>query len=76
MAKKTWKALHFVMRVVKKGNSNEKGLAYTALVRAGGEFGAVSWDPFREGQIIALDRQNLAVLRLIGTEKRWRSVER
>jgi hypothetical protein len=31
--RKAWKALHFVMRVLKKGNSNTKSLAYASLVR-------------------------------------------
>jgi hypothetical protein len=31
--KKAWKALHFTMRILKKGNSNTKSLAYTSLVR-------------------------------------------
>ena len=30
---KAWKALHFVMRVLKKGNRKTKRLAYTSLVR-------------------------------------------
>jgi len=30
---KAWKALHFVMRVLKKGNRNTQSLAYTSLVR-------------------------------------------
>ena len=29
--KKAWKALHFTMRVLKKGNSNTKSLAYRSL---------------------------------------------
>jgi len=31
--KKAWKALHFTMRILKKGNSNTKSLAYMSLVR-------------------------------------------
>ena len=31
--RKAWKALHFIMRILKKGNSNTKHLAYTTLVR-------------------------------------------
>jgi hypothetical protein len=31
--KKSYKALHFTMRILKKGNSNAKHLAYTPLVR-------------------------------------------
>ena len=44
------------MRILKKGNSNTKSLAYTALVRPILEYGATCWDPYREGQIHALDR--------------------
>ena len=54
--KKTWKALHFTMRILKKGNSNTKSLAYMSLVRPILECGAGCWDPYREGQINALDR--------------------
>jgi hypothetical protein len=31
--RKAWKALHFIMRILKKGNNNTKRLAYTSLVR-------------------------------------------
>lgn len=53
---KAWKALHFVMRILKKGNNNTKRLAYTSLVRPILEYGAVCWDPYREGQVRALNR--------------------
>jgi hypothetical protein len=53
--------VHFVMRIVKKGNKNTKNLAYTSLVRPSLEYGAACWDPYRECQISALDRvQNKA----------------
>jgi hypothetical protein len=61
---KAWKALHFIMRILKKGNNNTKRLAYTALVRPILEYGAVCWDhtvwsgvlgPYREGQVSALN---------------------
>jgi len=52
--KKAWKALHFIMRILKKGNSNTKSLAYTTLVRPILEYGAPCLDPYREGQIHAL----------------------
>ena len=39
-----------------KGNSNTKSLVYMSLVRPILEYGAVCWDPHREGQITALDR--------------------
>jgi len=54
-AKKAWKALHFITHILKKGNSSSKSLAYTTLVRPILEYGAACWDPYREGQIHALD---------------------
>jgi hypothetical protein len=54
--KKVWKALHFTMRILKKGNSYAKSLAYKSLVCPILEYGAACWDPYREGQITALDR--------------------
>jgi len=54
--KKTWKALHFTMRTLKKGNINTKCLAYMSLVRPIIANGAACWDLYREGQIGALDR--------------------
>jgi hypothetical protein len=56
MVKKAWKALHFIMRILKKGNSNTKTLAYMSLVCPILEYWAACWDLYREGQIIALDR--------------------
>jgi len=37
---KAWRALHFVMRIVKNGNKNTKNLAYTSLVTPILEYGA------------------------------------
>ena len=54
--KKVWKALHFTMRILKRGSSNNKILAYVSLVRPILEYGAACWDPYREGQACALDR--------------------
>jgi hypothetical protein len=54
--KKVWKALNFTMRIFRKRNSNTKSLAYVSLVRPIQEYGAFCWDPYREGQINALDR--------------------
>jgi hypothetical protein len=54
--KKTWKALHFVMRILRNGYINTKRLAYTSLVRPILEYGVVYWDPYREGQIREIDR--------------------
>jgi len=53
--KKTWKALHFIIHIFKKGNSSTKSLAYMTLVGPILEYGTVCWDPYREGQIHALD---------------------
>ena len=44
------------MRILKKGNSTTKSLAYMTLVRPILEYGAAYWDPYRKGQIQALDR--------------------
>ena len=44
------------MRILRKGNSNTKILAYTSLVRPILEYGAACWDPYREGQTRELDR--------------------
>jgi hypothetical protein len=55
-AEKVWKALHFTMRTLTKGNSNTKRLAYMSLVRPILEYGAACWDPYRDGHITALDR--------------------
>jgi len=52
---KAWRALHIVMRIVKKGNKNTKSFDYTSLVRPILEYGPVCWDPYRECQISALD---------------------
>ena len=54
--KKAWRALHFTMRILKKGNINTKRLAYMSLVRPILEYGDACWDPYREGQVTALDR--------------------
>jgi hypothetical protein len=40
--KKGWKALHFTMRILKKGNSNTKSLAYISLVRPILEYGRLA----------------------------------
>jgi len=52
---KAWKALYFIMCIFKKGNNNTKHLPYTALVRLILEYGAACWDPYREGQVSALN---------------------
>jgi len=52
---KAWKALQFVMRVLKKGNWNTKRLAYTSSVRPILQYGSACWDPCKGGQMNALD---------------------
>jgi len=44
------------MRVIKKGNKNRKHLAYTVPVRPILEYGAMCLNPYREGQVSALNR--------------------
>jgi len=52
---KTSKAHHFIICILKKGNST-KHLAYTALVRPVLGYGVMCWDPYREGQVSTLNR--------------------
>jgi hypothetical protein len=60
--KKAWKALHFTMRILEKGNGNTKSLAYTSLVHLILEYGAACWGPYKKIQINVLDRvQNMVV---------------
>jgi len=61
MIQKVWRALHFVMCIVKKENKNTKTLAYMSPVHPILEYGVACWDPYRECQISALDHvQNKA----------------
>jgi hypothetical protein len=39
------------IRILKEGSNNNKPLAYKALVGPILEFGAVCWNPDREGQV-------------------------
>jgi len=43
------------MCILKKGNNNKKRLAYMALMRLLIEYGVECWDPYREGQVSALN---------------------
>ena len=54
--RKAQEALHFITRILKKGNNNTKHLGYAALVRPILEYRAVCWDAYREGQLSALNR--------------------
>ena len=64
------------MRVIKKGNSSTKSLAYTTLVRPILEYGAACWDPYREGQIHALDRmrKTAAEFAHLANESNWETL--
>jgi len=53
---KAWKALHFIMCIFTKGNSNMKILAYISLVHPILQYGAVCRNPYRKGQVITLDQ--------------------
>jgi len=44
------------MRVLRKGNSNKKSLAYKTLVFPILEYGSSCWDLYKEGHVCALDR--------------------
>jgi hypothetical protein len=55
IAQKAWKALHFVMHLLKKRNKKTKSSVYMSLVHPILEYGAACRDPCREGQINALD---------------------
>jgi hypothetical protein len=48
MVQKAWRALHYVMCIVKGGNETTKSLAYTSSVRPILEYMAVCWDPYTE----------------------------
>jgi hypothetical protein len=74
--RKAWKAVHFILRILKKGNNNTKRLAYMSIVRPILEYGAVCWDPYREGQVSALNRvQNRAAnFAHNTTETRWETL--
>jgi len=50
-----WKAPHFIIRVLRKGNSNTKRLVFTSLVRPILEYRASCCHPYKEGQINALE---------------------
>ena len=61
------------MHILKKGNRNAKSLTYTSLVRPMPKYGAACYNPYREGQINALDRVqtkqlNLLIIRKIETK--------
>jgi len=64
------------MQILEKGNSNTKSLAYMSLVRPIPEYGAAFWDPYREGQIIALDRVQMKAAKFVHQTKssNWKTL--
>ena len=77
--RKAWKALHFIMRILKKGNNNSKRLAYTALVRPILEYGAVCWErteKVRHAVETGCKREwlNLQIIERSLFRKLWRSL--
>ncbi|KAJ4439385.1 hypothetical protein ANN_07507 [Periplaneta americana] len=55
-AGKAWRALHFVMRVLRKGSDKSKEIACKSLVRPVMEYGAACWDPYRLEHIKTLEK--------------------
>ena len=55
VVQKAWRALHFAMRFLKKGDRKTKRLAYKSLVRPIHAYGAACCVLRRERQIIALN---------------------
>ena len=79
VAGKAWRSLHFVMRNLKKCNTEAKQLAYTSLVRPVLEYGVSCWDPYRMGHKSSLDRiQNKAAKFVFNGRKKvtqWETLE-
>jgi hypothetical protein len=64
------------MRILKKRNSKMKLLAYTALVKPILEYGAVCWDPYREGQVSTLNCSQKTAAKFANTDQTgWETVE-
>jgi len=57
------------MRVLKRGNSSAKSLAYISPVRPIRKYGASCWDPYREGQTNALDRVQKKAAKFVNRTK-------
>ena len=53
--KKSWKALHFTVRIIKKGNCNTESLAYMSLVRPILKYGPLA--EIRTGRVNKYVRQ-------------------
>jgi hypothetical protein len=67
------RSLNFVMRVLKGTQRPVKDQAYKTLVRPILEYGGMVWDPYRLGQVKAVENvQRAAARRVTGRVKRWR----
>ncbi|KAJ4439256.1 hypothetical protein ANN_07376 [Periplaneta americana] len=53
---KAWRALHFIMRILRKASPKSREIAYLTLVRPLMEYGTTCWDPYRICQINSLER--------------------
>jgi len=77
--KKAWRAIHFTLRILKKGNSSIKSFAYVSLVRPILEFGPRAG--IRTGRDKKYVRQGgkkrpyLQIIRTFRTGNLWRRVE-
>jgi len=76
--RKPWKVLLFIMFILKQGSNNMKHLDCTALVRPILEYGAVCWDPYREGQVSALNRVQKEAAKFANgiNESGWKTLAR
>ncbi|KAJ4449398.1 hypothetical protein ANN_00797 [Periplaneta americana] len=53
---KAWRALHFIMRILRKASPKSREIAYLTLVRPLMEYGTTCWDPYGIYQINSLER--------------------
>ncbi|KAJ4428390.1 hypothetical protein ANN_24410 [Periplaneta americana] len=53
---KAWRALHFIMKILRKASPKSREIAYLTLVRPLMEYGTTCWDPYRIYQINSLER--------------------
>jgi hypothetical protein len=65
------------MRILRKGTSSSKELAYKKLVRPILEYGAACWDPYREGQKRELDRVQKKAVKFANHKRNpeWETLE-
>jgi hypothetical protein len=66
---KAWRSFNFIARILKRGSSKTKELAYLSLIRPLTEYGAVCWDPYRQNQMDTLEhvwRRAAKFVRMVG----------